>query len=196
LAPDPRPLALAKARIRRRMRRLRATEAAPSQAAEAAAEYVPASLLEAAQTVAGYRPQRGEFDPLPVLRRFAAAGAQLSLPAATAPEAPLEFRAWSEGDVLEPDVFGIPSPTPARPKVDPDLILAPVLAFDRRGGRVGQGAGCFDRTLQQARARGPVFVIGLAFASQEVDRAPIAAHDQGLDAILTESGYIEVEEDI
>jgi len=193
LAPDPTPLALAKSRLRRQMRRVRAGE--PPQAAEAAASHLPPSLVRAARIVAGYHPQGGEIDPLPVLRRFAAAGAQLALPSAVAAEAPLVFRAWSEGDALQPDIFGIPSPAPQRPTVQPDLILAPVLAFDRRGGRIGQGAGCFDRTLAQARALGPVFVIGLAFASQEIERAPIAAHDQALDAILTESGYIEAEED-
>ncbi len=193
MAPDPTPLALAKGRLRRRMRRLRASE--PAGAAEAAASHLPSLLEGEARTVAGYRPQGGEIDPLPLLRRFAAAGAQLALPAAVAVDAPLVFRAWSEGDALAPDVFGIPSPTPERLEVQPDLILAPVLAFDRRGGRVGQGAGCFDRTLEQARALGPVFVIGLAFACQEVACAPIAAHDQALDAILTENGYILAQKD-
>jgi 5-formyltetrahydrofolate cyclo-ligase len=194
LAPDPSSLALAKDRLRRRMRRLRAAN--PAGAAEAAAGHLPPSLVSAAHTVAGYRPQGGEIDPMPLLRRFAAAGAQLALPAAGAADAPLVFRAWCEGDALEPDVFGIPAPGPERREVRPDLILAPVLAFDRRGGRVGQGAGCFDRTLERARALGPVFVIGLGFACQEVDRAPIAAHDQALDAILTENGYILAEKDI
>ena len=193
MAPDPHSLALAKGRLRRKMRRLRASE--PAQAAEVAARLLPPSLVRAERVVAGYRPQGGEIDPLPLLRRFAAAGAQLALPAAVAADAPLVFRAWSEGDALEPDIFGIPSPTSESSEVQPDLILAPVLAFDRLGGRVGQGAGCFDRTLAHARALGPVFVIGLAFACQEVERAPSAAHDQALDAILTENGYIEAEKD-
>jgi len=193
LATDSSPLALAKAQIRRRMRRLRAAQ--PAHAAVAAAGHLPPSLLSAAHTVAGYRPQGGEIDPLPLLRLFAAAGAELALPVAVAADAPLQFRAWAEGDALEVDIFGIPSPLPASPEVRPDLILAPVLAFDRHGGRIGQGAGCFDRTLAQLRATGPVIVIGLAFSSQEVERAPTAMHDQALDAILTESGYIEAEKD-
>jgi 5-formyltetrahydrofolate cyclo-ligase len=126
------------------------------------------------------------------MRRFGAAGARLVLPVATAADAPLIFRAWTEGALLEPDAFGIPSPGGQSPEVRPDLIIAPILAFDRRGGRLGQGAGCFDRTLAQARAAGGVFVIGLAFAGQEVDQVPTGALDQGLDAILTETGYIEV----
>ena len=136
------------------------------------------------------------MDPLPLMRRFAASGASLALPAATGPQARLTFRAWNEGDPLAPDVFGIPSPTAAQPEVRPDIIIAPVVAFDRRGGRLGQGAGCFDRTLAWARDGEGVFAIGLAFAGQEVELVPVAPHDQGLDAILTETGYIEVRKDL
>jgi 5-formyltetrahydrofolate cyclo-ligase len=70
------------------------------------------------------------------------------------------------------------------------------MAFDRRGGRLGQGAGCFDRTLTWVRNGGGVFAIGLAFAGQEVELVPVGPHDQGLDAILTETGYIEVRKDL
>jgi 5-formyltetrahydrofolate cyclo-ligase len=80
--------------------------------------------------------------------------------------------------------------------LSPDLILAPLLAFDRRGGRLGQGGGSYDRTLATLRAAGEVFVIGLAFAGQEIDRVPTEPHDQGLDAILTELAYILPQEDI
>ena len=167
----------------------------PDAAAKAAA-LLPPGRLAGAQVVAGYRPQGGEMDPLPLMRRFAAAGASLALPVATGPQARLTFRAWNEGDLLAPDVFGIPSPTAAQPEVRPDVIIAPVVAFDRLGGRLGQGAGCFDRTLAWARNGDPVFAIGLAFAGQEVELVPVAPHDQGLDAILTETGYIEVRKDL
>jgi 5-formyltetrahydrofolate cyclo-ligase len=142
--------------------------------------------------VAGYRPLGAELDSLPLMRRFAALGARLALPVAVTPDAPLIFRAWVEGDSLAPDGFGIPSPAGQSEEVWPEIIIAPVLAFDRRGGRLGQGAGCFDRTLARARDVGGVFVIGLAFAGQEVGSVPVGPHDQGLDAILTETGYIEV----
>lgn len=73
--------------------------------------------------------------------------------------------------------------------VRPDLILAPLLAFDRRGGRLGQGGGYYDRCIAGLRASGTVFVIGLAYAGQEAPLIPVEAHDQRLDAILTELGY-------
>jgi 5-formyltetrahydrofolate cyclo-ligase len=167
----------------------------PDAAARAAA-HLPPDRLAGGRVVAGYRPQGREMDPLPLMRRFAAAGASLALPAATGPQARLTFRAWSEGDPLAPDVFGILSPTAARPEVRPDIIIVPVMAFDRRGKRLGQGAGCFDRTLAWARGGEGVFAIGLAFAGQEVDLVPVAPHDQGLDAILTETGYIEIRKDL
>jgi 5-formyltetrahydrofolate cyclo-ligase len=175
------------------MRRLRAgfLRERPDAAA-AAAQHLPLDCFAVARVVAGYSPQGAELDPRPLMRRFAAAGVRLALPVTTALDAPLAFRAWTEGDPLEPDVFDIPSPRGQSPEVSPDIIIAPVLAFDRRGRRLGQGAGCFDRTLARARDFGGVFVIGLAFAGQEVGRVPAGPLDQGLDAILTETGYIEV----
>jgi 5-formyltetrahydrofolate cyclo-ligase len=76
--------------------------------------------------------------------------------------------------------------------VAPNLIIAPLLGFDRRGGRLGQGAGHYDRTLADLRKDRPVFVLGLAYAGQEVEAVPIDAHDQRLDAILTETAFMEV----
>ncbi len=71
------------------------------------------------------------------------------------------------------------------------MVIAPLLAFDRGGGRLGQGGGHYDRTLEALRVQGRVFVVGLAYAGQEVAEVPSEPHDQKLDAILTETGYIE-----
>jgi 5-formyltetrahydrofolate cyclo-ligase len=72
------------------------------------------------------------------------------------------------------------------------LLLTPVVAFDRAGGRLGQGGGHYDRTLANLRRQRPVFVLGVAFAGQEVEAVPMGRHDQRLDAIVTETAYIEV----
>ena len=93
---------------------------------------------------------------------------------------------------LEPDAWGVPAPPHVSPEVEPDLVVAPLLAFDRAGRRLGQGAGHYDRALENLRAARTVFVLGLGFAAQEVAELPDEAHDQRLDAILTETGYIEV----
>ncbi len=173
----------------------RALAAKTPDAPEQAAGLIPIDLLKRPAIVAGYRSIGGEFDPWPVMQAFAKAGAGLALPVATDKASPLVFRAWSAGEPLAPDAFGIPSPTPDAPAVEPDLILAPLLAFDRRGSRMGQGGGHYDRTLEALRARRRVFVLGLAYAGQELARIPTEPHDQRLDAILTEKGYIEASKD-
>lgn len=91
--------------------------------------------------------------------------------------------------VLAPDAAGLPAPPADAPGLRPDLVIAPLLAFDRLGGRLGQGGGHYDRTLAGLRRTGPVFVLGLAYAGQEVDRLDLEPHDQKLDAVLTEAGY-------
>jgi 5-formyltetrahydrofolate cyclo-ligase len=75
--------------------------------------------------------------------------------------------------------------------VEPDLVLVPLLAFDRTGARLGYGQGHYDRTLAALRARRPVSAIGLAFAAQEVACLPAEPHDIPLDGIVTETAYIE-----
>jgi len=174
-----------------RRRRVRLSRDRPS-AAEDAADHALDGLITQARIVAGYRPTGGEIDPWPLLRRFEAAGARLALPVVTAADAPLSFRVWQEGDPLAPDALGLLAPTELRGSGRPDVIVAPLLAFDRRGGRLGQGGGYFDRTLAVLRAAGPVFVIGLAFAGQEIESVPLEPHDRRLDAVLTERGYFEV----
>jgi 5-formyltetrahydrofolate cyclo-ligase len=175
------------------MRALRATLARehPGSAARAAA-HLPAELLSA-RIVGGYHPQGAEMDPLPLLARFAASS--LAMPAAVSSDEPLVYRAWAEGDPLAPDAMGIPAPLASAPLAAPDLVIVPLLAFDRRGGRIGQGGGHFDRTLQALRAAGQVFALGLAFAGQEIAAVPIEDHDQPLDAILTEKRYIKARKD-
>jgi len=180
-----------KTALRRRMRALRRrlAEAAPDAPRRAAA-LAPLERLAAFAVVGAYHPQGSEMDPGPLAERLAEAGAALALPVAARREAALEFRLWSPGDPLAPDAAGVLSPTGAAPAVRPQLVIAPLLAFDRRGGRLGQGGGHYDRTLQNLRAAGPVFVLGLAFAGQELAAIPAEPHDQRLDAILTEAGYI------
>jgi 5-formyltetrahydrofolate cyclo-ligase len=189
--------ASAKTVLRLEMRGVRRRLAAEApDAADRAAERLPRALLERCGVVAGYRPQGAEMDPWPVLDAFAKAGARLALPAALSADAPLVFRAYAPGEALAPDAFNIPSPTPRAAILEPDLVIAPLLAFDRTGYRMGQGGGHYDRTLAALRAKRRVFVLGLAYAGQEVARIPREPHDQPLDAILTEKAYIEASKDL
>jgi 5-formyltetrahydrofolate cyclo-ligase len=70
----------------------------------------------------------------------------------------------------------------------PEVLVVPMVAFDRLGYRLGYGGGFYDRTLEDLRARGPVTAIGFAYALQEMDRVPVEPTDQPLDLIVTEEG--------
>ena len=164
-------------------------------AAERAAAWLPIETLPPFAVVAGYHAVGAELSPWPVLRKLQAAGARLVLPVAPEPHAPLVFRAFTPDQPLIPDAAKIPSPTEDAEALTPDLVIAPLVAFDRHGYRLGQGGGYYDRTLAALRAAGRLFVIGLAYAGQEVDQVPRDAHDQPLDAILTETGYHPVRKD-
>jgi 5-formyltetrahydrofolate cyclo-ligase len=177
----------------RSLRRRLADEA--PDAAERAARRLPLSRFSRFRVVSAYVPRGSEFDPQPVLRAilgFDPGHVTPALPVAADRDSPLIFREWRPSDSLVPDAFGIPAPPASAPEVTPNLVIAPILAFDRHGGRLGQGGGHYDRTLANLRELRPVFVLGVAFAGQEIDAAPMDPHDQRLDAILTETGYIEV----
>ncbi len=131
-----------------------------------------------------------EIDPRPLLARLSRAGWRIALPRAVDPEAPLRF---GDADApRSPDAFGVPAPLETLASLTPDLVLVPVLAFDRFGGRLGQGAGCYDRTIAALRLAGAPLAVGLAFAGQGLERVPTDEHDVALDLILTERGPVDV----
>jgi 5-formyltetrahydrofolate cyclo-ligase len=164
-----------KAELRARMRRLRKRLAAESpDAGSRLAAHLPEGLIPADAVVALYLPIGAEIDP----GSLAQAGQTVLYPVILEPDAPMIFRA----DAMSP---------PLRP----DVIFAPLIAFDRQGGRLGQGGGHYDRTLAALRAGGTVRVIGVAYAGQEVPRVPAEPHDMALDAILTETGFIRVDKE-
>ncbi|HEY3812391.1 MAG TPA: 5-formyltetrahydrofolate cyclo-ligase [Caulobacteraceae bacterium] len=162
-------------------------------AGEALAAAFPDDLLpKAGQVACAYWPYRTEIDSRPLMARLAALGVRIALPV-TPPKGsdePLIFRVWSDGDRLAPGHFPVHEPHPDTEIVEPDLVLVPLLAFDRTGHRLGYGAGHYDRTLARLRGLKPVRAIGLAFADQALERLPAGPHDQRLDGILTERGYI------
>jgi 5-formyltetrahydrofolate cyclo-ligase len=185
-----------KTALRLRMRGLRRRLAAETpMAAEHAADALPLDRLPAFASFSLYFPHGTEIDPRPLGRRLEETGATPLLPVALSHSTALIFRVFDPAVALEPDVVGVPAPPASAAERTPQLIVAPLLAFDRRGGRLGQGGGHFDRTLENLRSGGRVFVLGLAYAGQEVDEIPMEPHDQRLDAILTETGYRTVEQD-
>ncbi|MCB2101198.1 MAG: 5-formyltetrahydrofolate cyclo-ligase [Rhodobacterales bacterium] len=153
-------------------------------------------LARPGRAVAGYWPLGEEMDTRPLLRALHAAGHVCLLPVVTAAGAPLDFRLWWPGQDLEPGALGTLQPPADAGTLRPDLVLAPLVAFDDRGYRLGMGGGFYDRTLAGLRAQGGptdgLVVVGVAFESQRVDRVPTDPHDQPLDWILTEAGLRRV----
>lgn len=134
-----------------------------------------------------------EISPLILAEQMHAAGWTLALPAVEdADAARMVFRAWTPGEPLVHDAIGLRGPASGQPVLEPDLVIAPLLAFQRDGLRLGQGGGYYDRALETLRARKAVVVIGLAYSGQQIENLPSEPHDQRLDAILTEKEYIAV----
>lgn len=187
---------LDKKALRAEMRALRRhlVDYTPDAAARAARK-LPVSRFGRFSIVGAYCAQGTELDPGPILQAILDLDpdrTRAALPIAAEKDAPLQFRLWRPGDPLKPDAYGIPSPMTSAPLLLPNLVITPVLAFDRQGGRLGQGGGHYDRTLANLRRQRSVFVLGVAFAGQEIDHVPMGPHDQRLDAIVTDEAYMEV----
>lgn len=131
-----------------------------------------------------------ELDPEPLLATLQNQGHTLALPVMQAKGQPLLFRSWAPGAALVPRMWGIREPDAGAPLVEPDVLLVPLLAFDRAGHRLGYGGGFYDRTLAALRARRAIVAIGLTFASQGVDEVPHLDYDERLDWVLTPDGPI------
>ena len=151
---------------------------------------VTAEVATAGKIIAGYWPLGDEIDCRPSLIALSKKGAQTSLPAVAGQGLVLIFRGWKYGDVLEPGPFGTAHPQARSPLVEPDTLLLPLIAFDIQGNRLGYGAGYYDRTVGALRAQRKMLVVGLAYDEQEVPAVPAAAHDQRMDAIITDKRTI------
>jgi len=140
--------------------------------------------------VSSFHPFRSEIDTRPLLGRLTGDGWTTALPVIVGKDSPLIFRRWLPGEPLLRDAMGIEMPMPGAPEVEPDVLIVPLLAFDRKGYRLGYGGGYYDRTLKALRARKRVIAIGAAYAAQEVNAVPHESHDQRLDYVMTERGII------
>jgi len=171
-------------------------DALPAEGRQSAAEIIaarpfPLSIVRGV-IVSGFMPLGNEINPLPLMRKLAGQGARLALPVVAGRGKPLIMRAWSAGEQLSPGVWGIREPPPEAAEVEPDILLVPLLAFDRSGHRIGYGGGYYDRTIVQLRVRKAVVAIGLAFAAQEVSTVPVTPRDALLDLVLTELEVIDL----
>lgn len=136
------------------------------------------------KVVAGYMPIRTEIDPLPVMQELSAHG-PVVVPVIEGAGLPLRFRQWTPGCALVEGPFGAAIPAEG-PWLEPEVVIVPLVAFDRAGGRLGYGGGFYDRTLEGLRARRSTLAVGFAYAAQEAESLPLESTDQPLDAIVTE----------
>ena len=149
--------------------------------------------MEPGWVVSGYWPLRDELDIRHLLTELHGEGMQLALPVVQGRGKPLLFRRWRPDDELVPAGFGLSEPPADAPERVPRVVLAPLLAVDPQGNRLGYGAGYYDRTLQWLRARGPVTAVGVAFEAQRVPEVPHDGRDAPLDWVVTEQGAWRVD---
>lgn len=189
---DPTDMAAIKATLRRRTFDARKTAFAARAGTGAVARATAAILAEIGvadgQVIAGYMSIRTELDPRPAMAALAARAA-VCVPVIDRPGAPLRFRAWTPDCAMVDGPFGARVPA-AGDWLVPNILIVPLVAFDRTGNRLGYGGGFYDRTLAGLRAAAPARAIGYAFAAQEVAGVPVEPTDQPLDAIVTEAGVI------
>ncbi len=174
------------------MRRDALPAAERAKAAETIAARAFPLAIKPEQIVSGFSPLKTEINPIPLMRKLADAGAQLALPVVAGKGKPLIMRAWGFGEPLDSGVWGIREPKVDAAEVAPDILLVPLLAFDRHGHRIGYGAGYYDMTIGKLRGMKPIVAVGIAYAAQEIGEVPIGPRDARLDLVLTEREIIDL----
>ncbi len=152
-------------------------------------QFLASISLPADRVIASYHAVGSEIDPAILTDALRAAGHRIALPVMMGKTMPLVFREHKAREGLVLNRWGIEEPGPDASSLIPDVVLVPLLAFDRRYGRLGTGAGYYDRTLVALRAKKPILAIGLAFSDQEVPEVPLEEHDALLDRIATDRGF-------
>ncbi|WIV50030.1 5-formyltetrahydrofolate cyclo-ligase [Marivivens sp. LCG002] len=140
--------------------------------------------------LSGYMPIRTEIDPMPAMEEAAAHGV-VGVPVIIGAGQPLEFHRWEPDCGMVEGAFKAMIPA-QKVLVEPEILIVPLVAFSRAGGRLGYGGGFYDRTLEMLRARRATMAIGFAYGAQEMDDLPLEKTDQPLDYIVTESEIIEI----
>ena len=138
--------------------------------------------------MASYLPLGSEADPAVLANAARAAGCVLALPRTIDRATPIAFHRWDAADPIETAAYGLRQPLAGSPRMVPDIVLVPLVGFDARGNRLGQGAGHYDRALA---ALPHVWTLGVAWSMQRVAALPVDPWDRPLDAVVTETGLFE-----
>lgn len=181
-------------RAQAKARRAAAHAADPEAGAALVAAFAQTGIAVTGRVLAGYIAIRSEIDPAALLRDCEVKGARLALPR-TPPKGaagPVTFHVWTVSDHVERGPYGVPQVSEHAPEVVPEVVFVPLLAFDRRGSRLGYGKGHYDRAIA-ALPRRPV-LIGLAHDAQRFEVLPQEPHDLRLDWIVTPSEAYQAQE--
>ena len=135
------------------------------------------------KTIGGYYPVNFEIDDLALLRKFEKKKFNISLPVIKK-NFQMDFYKWSFFDILKVNKYGIPEPE-EKNIVYPDVLLIPLVAFDKNLNRLGYGGGYYDRLIEKLSKKKKIIKIGLAFSVQKINEVPINIYDQRLDYIVT-----------
>jgi len=163
------------------------------QLSEVLLSHAAALGLTAGCRAAAYWPMAGEADPRWAMERLHRAGVRFGLPVVLGPGKPLVFRQWHPEQELEKGAHGTWQPPEGEAELIPSVVLVPLVAFDRKGWRLGQGGGYYDRTLVQLRRGGGVRAVGIGYSCQATEAVPHEATDQRLDWLVTEEDACEAE---
>ena len=186
----------AKAACRRQaaLQRAKLADSAPDAAAMLASHAERITGQYGSGIFAGYMPIHSELSPLALLKNLVALGCDLALPITPEVGQPLRFHRWEIDGLLDEGPYGTKQPPACNDKCTPDVILAPMLAFDANGWRLGYGGGFYDRTIASFRGCGQrVKLIGIAYEEQKMDKIPVGSFDMPLDAVLSPAGISEFE---
>lgn len=138
--------------------------------------------------IGGYYPYNYEIDTLETLKILEEKNYLISLPKISK-DKKMDFYKWSFKDPLSINIYGIPEPI-SKKKINPEVLLVPLVAFDDELNRLGYGGGFYDRYLSRTQDDKKIIKIGLGFSFQKIDKVPVNQYDKKLDYILTEKSFI------
>ena len=134
--------------------------------------------------IGGYFPVNYEIDDLEILKKFEKKKYQISLPVIKK-NFDMDFYSWSFDDPLKINQYGIPEPF-LKKLIYPDILLVPLVAFDKNLNRLGYGGGYYDRVINKLSKKKDILKIGLALSFQKINNVPVTKYDKKLDYIVTD----------
>ena len=135
------------------------------------------------KVIGGYFPVNFEVDDLEILKTFEKNNFKISLPVIKK-KFQMDFYRWTFSDLLKINKYGIPEPE-EKILLSPDILLIPLVAFDKNLNRLGYGGGYYDRLIKSLSLKKKIIKIGLALQFQEINKVPINKYDQKLDYVIT-----------